>query len=60
VDTTSSAKSLLKTDSEAYEDALDSIRLFCAHHPEWRQVLKAIETYVASLEESVGKHEPGT
>jgi hypothetical protein len=49
----------LKTDSEAYEDALDSIRLFCVYHPEWRQVLKAIETYVANLEGSVGKHEPG-
>ena len=60
MDTTNSAKFLLKTDSEAYEDALDSIRLFCAHHPEWKQVLAAIETYVASLEESVGKHEPGT
>ena len=60
MDTTNSAKFLLKTDSEACEDALDSIRLFCVYHPEWRQVLKAIETYVANLEGSVGKHEPGT
>jgi hypothetical protein len=60
VDTTSSVKSRLKADSEAYEDALDSIRFFCAHHPEWRQVLQSIETYVTSLESSVGKHEPGT
>jgi hypothetical protein len=57
---TNSANCRLKTDSEAYEDALDSIRLFCVHHPEWKQVLQVIETYVASLESSVGKHEPGT
>lgn len=60
MDTISSAKPRSKTDSEAYEDALDSIRLFSARHPEWRQILRAIENYVTVLERDVGKHEPGT
>lgn len=60
MDTTNSANLCSKTDSEAYEDAMDSIRLFCEFHPSWKRVLKAIETYVSSLEEGVGRHEPGT
>lgn len=45
---------------EAYEDALDSIRFYATRHPEWTQILRAIEQYVSSLEETVGLHEPGT
>lgn len=60
MDTTNFAPFRLKADSEAYEDALDSIRLMAAHHPEWRAVLRAIQCYVVALEESVGLHEPGT
>jgi hypothetical protein len=48
-----------KTDSEAYEDALDAIRLYAAKHPEWRTVLKSIQSYVGALEASAGLHEPG-
>lgn len=60
MDTTSSAHFRLKADSEAYEDAMDAIRLFAASRPEWRPVLQAIECYVISLEETAGLHEPGT
>lgn len=60
MDTTNFAHYRLKADSEAYEDALDAIRLFAANRPEWRPVLRAIECYVISLEQNVGLHEPGT
>lgn len=57
---TNSANFPLKTDAEAYEDALDAIRLYSVRRPEWRNVLKAIESYVSSLKENTGLHEPGT
>lgn len=57
--TTNSANCWLKADAEAYEDAMDSIRLFGVKHPEWLDVLKAIEAYVSKLENSAGLHEPG-
>lgn len=60
MDTTSSVRFRLKADSESYEDALDSIRLVASRHPEWMPVLRAIQSYVAALEETVGLHEPGT
>lgn len=53
-------RSALKTSSERYEDALDSIRMYSILHPEWRLVLKHIEEYVMALEGNVGLHEPGT
>lgn len=56
---TNSASSHLKTDAEAYEDAMDAIRLYGVRRPEWRNVLHAIETYVSGLESSAGLHEPG-
>lgn len=59
-DTINSVNCHLKADSEAYEDALDSIRLVAARHPEWVPVLRAIQSYVAALEETAGLHEPGT
>lgn len=60
MDTINSVHCHLKADSEAYEDALDAIRLFAAARPEWVPVLRAIECYVIGLEQSVGLHEPGT
>lgn len=59
MDTANSANSRLKTDAEAYEDALDAIRLYGVRRPEWRNVARAIETYVSSLEATAGLHEPG-
>lgn len=59
MDTTSCAQQATKPTSEAYEDALDSIRLYAASHPEWRRILAAIEGYVEALEETAGRHEPG-
>lgn len=59
-DTANYARFPLKADSEAYEDALDSIRLVAARHPEWVPVLRAIQSYVSALEETAGLHEPGT
>jgi hypothetical protein len=60
VDTQHSSRYCLKASSEAYEDALDSIRFYAAKHPEWRAILAAIQSYVATLEASAGLHEPGT
>jgi hypothetical protein len=57
---TNFVNSRLKADSEAYEDALDSIRLVAARHKEWVPVLKAIQSYVLTLEKTAGLHEPGT
>jgi hypothetical protein len=59
VATTTCVRYCSKTDSEAYEDALDAIRLYAAKHPEWRTVLKSIQSYVGALEASAGLHEPG-
>jgi hypothetical protein len=59
VDTTNSARSRLRTDSEAYEDALDTLRFYAAKRVEWRPVIRAIEAYVCSLEATAGRHEPG-
>ena len=50
----------LREDSEAYEDALDSLRVYACRHPEWTPVWKAIHRYVTSLEANTGLHEPGT
>lgn len=58
--TTNFAPFRLKADSEAYEDALDTIRLYAARHPEWQSVLRAIQSYVVALENTAGLHEPGT
>lgn len=55
-----SARSRLKLDSEAYDDAIDALRLFSARHPEWRHPLHVIEAYVADLEGTIVRHEPGT
>ena len=48
-----------KMTCEAYEDALDSIRFYASKHPEWRQILVAIQDYVSCLESETGLHEPG-
>lgn len=60
MDTTNYARSPLKADSEAYEDALDTLQFFAATHQEWKPVLRAIRSYVSKLEDTVGRHEPGT
>lgn len=56
---TGSARSHLKVDAEAYEDALDTLTFFASARPEWRPILRAIRSYVAALEATVGLHEPG-
>lgn len=58
MDTRNSA-TLLKANSEAYEDAIDAIRFYACKHPEWSVILKSIQNYVSSLEASAGMHEPG-
>lgn len=60
MDTRRSADCYLKASSEAYEDALDSIRFYATRHPEWQVILRSIQAYVAALESEVGLHEPGT
>lgn len=45
--------------SEAYEDAMDALRLYSVRHPEWAPVRQAIDTYVRSLHRTVGLQEPG-
>lgn len=60
MDTTNSAPSPLRADSEAYEDALDTLTFFAHTRPEWKPVLRAIRSYVSSLEATAGLHEPGT
>jgi len=60
VDTTNSVRSRLKVDSEAYEDSIDTLTFFANTRSEWKPVLKAIRSYVATLEATVGLHEPGT
>lgn len=60
MDTRRSAGYYLKASSEAYEDALDSIRFYATRHPEWRIILRSIESYVATLEMEANLHEPGT
>lgn len=60
MDTTSSVNCRTKAASEAYEDAIDSIRLYAVRHPEWRRILADIQSYVQTLEADVGLHEPGT
>jgi hypothetical protein len=57
--TPNSASYCFKTEADAYEDALDTIRFYAAKHPEWKQILGAIEKYVFSLEKTAGLHEPG-
>lgn len=56
---THNSATLLKANSEAYEDAIDAIRFYACKHPEWSVILKSIQNYVTSLESSVGRHEPG-
>lgn len=57
---TNSVRSRLKLDSEAYDDAIDALRLFSSLHPEWRHPVRVIEAYVADLEGVAFRHEPGT
>ena len=56
---TNSARSRLKVDAEAYEDALDTLTFYTNTRPEWKPVLRAIRSYVSTLESTVGLHEPG-
>lgn len=57
---TNSVLSRLKSDSEAYDEAIDALRLFSAIHPEWKHPVRVIEAYVADLEGVIGLHEPST
>lgn len=50
----------LKPDSEEFEDALDKLEFYASIKPEWRPTLRTIRSYVATLEATVGLHEPGT
>ena len=57
--TSNSVNYCFKTVSDGYEDAMDAIRFYATKHPEWKQILSAIENYVFSLEKTAGLHEPG-
>jgi hypothetical protein len=46
--------------SEAYQDAMDALRLYSARRPEWKHVLESIEGYVDLLQGDLSLHEPGT
>ena len=49
----------LEVDSEAYEDAITKLEFYASIKPEWRSTLRAIRSYVSTLESTVGLHEPG-
>jgi len=59
VATHNSVNYCFKTAADGYEDAMDTIRFYATKHPEWKQILNSIESYVFSLEKTAGLHEPG-
>jgi hypothetical protein len=44
---------------ESYQDAVDSLTMFAASHPEWRRPLEDIVLYVETLRPGAILHEPG-
>lgn len=57
--TTSSAPLLSADLSEAYDDAMDSLRLYAGRHPSWGCIVRSIESYVSHLEAGQLRHEGG-